>query len=351
MIRVSNAGSKVLIYGRPISKTEANEPLKLRNKFNLSVLKTAENHLKQSVGAGNPLKLSLQSPPPPLSHLRQLTVRTMSLRAEKQHILPNKTNLMKWHMNQMQLWLLDERSHQEEQELLEKVEERIQGARDYLEDSKQLRKDRRKLKIYLSTLEELCLLLEREQDRVRPRQFSWSSQQNQRLFSHKDLSKLIEKALEGKIDGTNEQSKAVRLLVLLLSDLSEEQEIIPKKAIKELLGSKESGILTRSKVSLTQTLRLIRILNLVWWNRKLRAEVGKCLKKHFKSKYVFKIEKEKERSTKLGKRSKMSDNKPNGLDEKNEEFKNEKKKMKKIWKDLNIECESEIFHKVNYILI
>ena len=338
LIRVRSAGSKVLIYGRPIPEAETAEVLTLRNNLNLCVLKTAETHLKESVRKDSPLDLSVSDVP--LSHLRQLAVRSLSLRAEKQQRLPSKTHLMKWHMNQMQLWLLNERPHQEVQELLEKVEERIQGARDYLADSTQLRKDRGKLKIYLSTLEELCLVLEREQE-TKPRQFSWTSQQKQRLFNPKDLSKLVEKGLEGKVDGVNEQSKAVRLLLLLLSDLSGEDQQIPIKALKELLNGKEGGVLARSKVSLKQSLRLIRVLNLVWWNRSLRKQVGASLKKHVKSKHVFKMEKEKKGG--LGKRGQIDKQEKS---EDPQEVKNEKKKMKKIWKAMDIEIDSEMFQKV-----
>lgn len=328
LVRVERARSQVLVYGKDTSEDPSGrgQVVTLRSNSNLSVLKTAENHLTRALENGQPL---LIPSPAGLSRLRQLTVRALTLRAAQDSTPPDPPNVAKWHLNQMQLWLLDEKPHQEEQEILDKVNERVRGARDYLSDISSLRADRGKLKIYLSTLEELCLILEREQDR--PKQFSWGAERCS-LFDAKTLNQLIERGLEGAIDGVNEQNKALRLLVLLVSDSS--PEVVPVEAVRRALNL--GG--PRLQISLSQSLRFIRLLSLIWWNRQLRLEVGRSLKKHVSSRQVFKPAK-----AQLDKRAKIPRDPPQEHFAPNPD----KHHFKRAWKQLELDCDSETFHKVS----
>jgi hypothetical protein len=341
LVRVKEEGSKVLIYGRPLGKDkgEQGEHLTLTNNLNLSILKNDQNHLTQSLEEGNPLDLRDLAKKCPIKHLRQLLVRGLTSRSEK---VNQQGNVAKWHRNQMQLWLLEEDSHAQDQEILDKVGERVKGALDYLANPLSLNQNKIVLRTYLSTLEELCLILEREYDK-RPLHFLWDSQQSGRLFDPLSLNNLIRKALEGTVDGINEQNKAVRLLLLLVSDLSQ-VDVLPVEAVEKVIHSHGWGLKGRNQVSLTQSLRFIRLMDLIWWNRTLRMQVCRSLKQRVNSRQVFKVEKEKK--IKLGKRSKMSGT---NVQKDKVEMANEKKnqkKYKKMWKETEIKEDSEVFYKV-----
>lgn len=331
LVRVERASSQVLVYGLAAAPNSngREQAVTLRSNSNLCVLKNAEADLTRALAEGGPLTVPRSSAS--LSRLRQVTVRGLTLRAAHQTTPPDPPNVAKWHMNQMQLWLLDETSHQEDQEILDKVDERVRGARDYLSDVSALRGDRGKLKIYLSTLEELCLILEREQDG--PRQFSWGAD-GRRLFDARALNQLVERGLEGAVDGVNEQNKALRLLVLLASDLS--ADVVPVEAVRRALAL--GGL--RLQISLSQSLRFIRLLSLIWWNRRLRLEVGRSLKKDISSRQIFRSAK-----SKLTKRTKTARDRP-AEHPKPAPAAPDKQSLKRAWKELQLDCDSNVFHKV-----
>lgn len=285
---------------------------------------------------GRALTVSSVRPPAPLSHLRQLVVRGLSRRAEARGAASGQEYFAKWHINQMQLWLLEERPDQEEAQVRGKVRELVAGIRNYLADPEHLRRDREKLKIYLSALDELCLILEREQDKQNPREFFWNLQQQQRLFDLRELDHLVRQSLPGRVDGLNEQSKAVRLLIVLVSELTF-GDPTPVEALRLLLDAGPSQTVRQSQISLSRSLEFIRLLNLVWWNRQLRTEVGLSLKFQVKSRQVFRATKDAPQG--LGKRGAVDDS---GA------AKDAKKGLKKMWRKTQVDCDSEVFVKVMF---